>query len=152
MAAIQNDIVGDPDVLVRLKLVKDTNLLPVRNGVRPYAIVLGSWDGSVMNGDIDMIVGFLAVRDTEFIVRYGDHVECSFKLTGGSFQFAFDKKSMLPLCGMVFSRVQIVGDPTAVLVIGASLTSKVRYSLLINPSSWNGIGRTAIVKEGIISV
>lgn len=149
--SIQNDIITDPEVLKNAVVPTKELRTKIANGFLPYAFVRGEWSGNLLKPNVDLIVGFLALQDIEFTIRYND-VECKFKMTPGQFHFAFDKRSVVPLCATVFTQVRIVGNPLFVLPICALIPSKVRYALLINPSTWTGTGRTAIVRDGQLSV
>lgn len=153
LEAIQQAIVTDPHLLLGLQPVKPEDTITVQD-VRPFVLVKGALDnrrGLVRN--IDLLVGFYAQRDIVFKAVYGK-VECDFTMTAGTFHFAFDKKSMMPVGAIVFGDIRLVSDDinvgTAVTIVGAILQPKLKYALAINPSTWGGAGRTATVKDGCI--
>jgi hypothetical protein len=153
LEAIQQAIVTAPQRLLILQPVKPEDAITVQD-VRPFVLVKGVLDNrrSIVR-NIDLLVGFYAQRDIVFKAVYGK-VECDFAMAAGTFHFAFDKKSMIPVGAIVFGDIRLVSDDInvgdAVTIVGAILQPKLKYALVINPSTWGGAGRTAIVKDGCI--
>ena len=147
-------IAAKPQSILSLMAPTTTDQIAVRE-VKPFVLVKGGIDaGGQIVRSVDIVVGFYAVRDVAFKVYYGQ-VLCEFEMKAGSFVFAFDKRSLIPLCAMVFNIVKLAccdgsapGD--SITVVGALLQPKLKYTLIINPSVWGGVGRTAVVKHGSI--
>jgi len=151
---IQGTIATKPQIILSLAEPTAADQIAVRE-VKPFVLVRGAIDAaSHIVRSVDMVVGFYAQRDVAFKVYYGQ-VLCEFDMKAGSFVFAFDKRSLIPLCAMVFNIVKVVCDDgssaaASITVVGALLQPKLKYTLIINPSVWGGVGRTAVVKHGSI--
>ena len=154
LEAIQATITNKPHTILSLAEPTAADQIAVRE-VKPFVLVRGAIDGGwQIVRSVDMIVGFYAERDVAFKVYYGQ-VLCEFDMKAGSFVFAFDKRSLIPLCAMVFNIVKLVccdgsAPGASITVVGALLQPKLKYTLIINPSVWGGLGRTAAVKHGSI--
>ena len=154
LEAIQSTIATKPQTILSLAVPTAADQIAVRE-VKPFVLVKGAIDGcGQILRSVDMVVGFYAQRDVAFKVYYGQ-VLCEFDMKAGSFLFAFDKRSLIPLCAMVFNITKVVccdGSAAAasITVVGALLQPKLKYTLIINPSVWGGVGRTAVVKHGSI--
>ena len=154
LETIQATIAAKPQTILSLAAPTATDQIAVRE-VKPFVLVKGGIDASgQIVRSVDMVVGFYAERDVAFKVYYGP-VLCEYEMKAGSFVFAFDKRSLIPLCAMVFNIVKVVccdgsAASESITVVGALLQPKLKYTLIINPSVWDGIGRTAVVKHGTI--
>lgn len=154
LETIQATIAAKPQTILSLAAPTATDQIAVRE-VKPFVLVKGGIDASgQIVRSVDMVVGFYAEKDVAFKVYYGP-VLCEYEMKAGSFVFAFDKRSLIPLCAMVFNIVKVVCDDGSVAadsitVVGALLQPKLKYTLIINPSVWGGVGRTAVVKHGSI--
>ena len=148
--AIQRSIVERPQRILNIEAATEKDRITVRDAV-PFLLVKGELNSrNEIGRSIDLIVGFYAVRNVEFKVYYGD-VLCEFQMTAGSFHFALDKRSMVPLTALIFNKVKIqTPDVPAIVVVGAILQPKLKYDLMINPSVWAGVGRTITVQHGTI--
>jgi hypothetical protein len=154
LEAIQETIATKPQIILSLAAPTAADQIAVRE-VKPFLLVSGAIDrdGHVVRS-VDILVGFYAQRDVAFKVYYGQ-VLCEFEMKAGSFVFAFDKRSPIPLCAMVFNDVKVIFSDNSsaadsITVVGALLQPKLKYTLIINPSVWGGVGRTAVVKHGSI--
>ena len=153
LEVIQQTIVSAPHLILSLQPVKPEDAITIQD-VRSFVLVKGALKDRSLVRNIHLLIGFYAQRDIVFKAVYGK-MECDFDMKAGTFYFAFDKKSMIPVTAMVFADIRLVSDDIgdlndAIIIVGALLQPKLRYALVLNPSTWGGAGRTALVKDGSI--